>query len=274
VVAVAFTTGASTVVRRPGREIGSSHGRPGAVGWTTPHFNVNLVPPGRSMSASFTASTSFDMELASEYTGQRGAVLADHEQGHVNIGNRVARAAFTNMKTVLQGYPSLNESIVTAEMQTAIDNATTDEAAESLRYDSTDYPRMNRAYEGARTPLARLARTRDIGRMSRALTAMASGPAPTHHDFVAKSSEIIRARQALSTDSNDKLAYNAEFQTLVAQARSAADSAHAYLQSALPRGTDGSPAPGEGSSEEGHEVALAHSMLIDTLGSFRWSAPT
>ena len=271
-VSVAFSKKEPTITRAPARSIGATHGRSGAVGWTTPSFAVDLVPPGLPKSASFTASVGFSMELAEEYTGARYDILHDHELGHVKIGERTARTSLVEgLKSTLQAESSLNVAKVSSAMQSAIDQATQDEGDQSHAFDAADYPRMDAAYLGARTPLQKLSRTRDIGRMSKALERSTNVGGLSHSSYIAVANEIVAARRGLSAKSLAKLQYNAEFRSLVVGAMSTMESEGARLAVQLPTPDDGSPA-GAGSSVEGREADLARSMVSESLLGFAYTA--
>ena len=141
----------------PAAEIAAQHGRPGVVGWTTPAFNISFA--GSSPQAIHaTTNMRFTMQLAEEYQGSRGRILRDHEQGHTRIGMRRARRHFDEQ--LHDGIAALprpfSVDAVRGVQDTAVADFRAGERADSQAYDDRDYPRMERAYHGARASMATL----------------------------------------------------------------------------------------------------------------------
>lgn len=221
---ITLTVNPPTIVRSPEADISASHGAEGIAGWCTPAYNVN-VTSRTATTIGLTVTLSFTIELASEYTGDRLSVLSDHENGHVRIGERLARQHFvTDLQANLQALPNFSAAPpIQAQIVGAANGFTTDEGIESRDYDTADYPRMREAYFGARTPLADLAAaSAPIQRMIDALQAFNSYV--TNMDALDTDESalenvthpIIQARTALSQVDVSRLQYNPEFKTLVA----------------------------------------------------------
>lgn len=221
---ITLTVNAPTIVRSPEADISASHGAENIAGWCTPAYNVS-VTSRTATTIGMTVTLSFTIELASEYTGDRLAILSDHENGHVRLGERLARQHFvTDLQSNLQALPNFSAApSIQGHIVTAANGFTTAEAAESAAYDAADYPRMREAYFGARTPLADLAAaSAAIQRMIDALQAFNSyvtGMDAIDTDESALENvthPIIEARTALSQVDVSRLQYNPEFKTLVA----------------------------------------------------------
>jgi hypothetical protein len=218
-----LTVNAPQIVRLPEATISANHGRPNVAGWCTPSYNVQPIARTPN-SISLTVTLDFRIELASEYTGGRLAVLQDHEQGHVIIGERVARQHFVNgMRTALQALPNFNSipPIQTA-LQTAANNFVRDEGAQSQAYDNSDYPRMREAYLGVQTPLADLAAASAQVQAMVDATEAFIGHASTINTSEPENTELLRlaeqvrqARTALSEQDLARLQYNPEFKYLI-----------------------------------------------------------
>ncbi len=221
---ITLTVNPPTIVRSPEADISASHGAEGIAGWCTPAYNVS-VTSRTATTIGMTVTLSFTIELASEYTGDRLSVLSDHENGHVIIGERLARQHFvTDLQTNLQALPNFSAGPpIQAQIVAAANGFTTAEGTESRAYDTADYPRMREAYFGVRTPLADLAAaSAPIQRMIDALQAFNSYV--TNMDALDTDESalenvthpIIEARTALSQTDVSRLQYNPEFKTLVA----------------------------------------------------------
>jgi hypothetical protein len=248
------------IIRRPGAQIAASHGRPGAVGWTTPRYTM-AFPRVTATDIDVVTTIDWDMELDSAYTGGRGSVLQDHEQGHVRIGQEKARSNFSDqLSTALSALPDFtaaNRAGIVAARNAAATGFSTDEGAASLSYDQADYPRMVLAYFGVRTPLATLAAgSAGIGRLVGsmrsfiALGDMARIPSAT---ATTRANAVTDARTALSDDDLAKLQYNSGFQALAGRCREVADRLRARTEL----------------DETSRDRAWAVSAVI---ADFRWSA--
>ena len=227
---ITFTVNAATIIEKPAADIASAHGRAGVAGWTTPRYAVG-VPFANTGQIDITVTLDFDMELATEYTGDRRTILQDHENGHVNIGRDEAQEHFVDgLEAALESQSALSR----ASIQTAIQNAETQfvaqEAAESQSYDTSDYPRMTQAYHGARTPLADLeSASGNISRMARYLRSFNGAVMLALQGQVRLLAQyVIDAIGALSTDELSQLQYNPEFKGLVSTAGSKIDE---YIES-------------------------------------------
>lgn len=221
---ITLTVNPPTIVRSPEADISASHGAENIAGWCTPAYNVS-VTSRTATTIGMTVTLSFTIELASEYTGDRLSVLSDHENGHVIIGERLARQHFvTDLQTNLQALPNFSAGPpIQTQIVAAANGFTTAEGTESRAYDTADYPRMREAYFGVRTPLADLAAaSAPIQRMIDALQAFNNYV--TNMDALDTDESalenvthpIIQARTALSQTDVSRLQYNPEFKTLVA----------------------------------------------------------
>jgi hypothetical protein len=255
---ITLTVNAPTIVRSPEADISTNHGTPGVAGWCTPRYNVQ--PTARTATTLGLAVTlDFTIELASEYTGDRLAVLSDHENGHVRIGERLARQHLVdNLRAHLQALPNFS-SIPPIQAHIVADtNAfTTAEGTESRAYDTADYPRMREAYFGVRTPLADLAAaSAPIQRMIDALRAFntfvtnMTGLGTDENGLENVTHPIIEARTALSQTDMSRLQYNPEFKTLVATSQNFVTGLHDHV-------------------DEAGRVNLREIEL--TLGTFTWT---
>jgi hypothetical protein len=265
-VNVDYAEAAPTVVRRPEADIAAAHNRPGAAGWTTPSYNVT-VPFANRATVNVRVRLGFSMELATEYTGGRGSVLADHEQGHVTIGQTVGGDKLRDgLRDRLGGHASFTPAAIQADLNTAVNEFVTQEGTQSRDYDTRDYPRMAEAYRGVRTPLADLATdSADIGHALGALRsfsadASAGDPATTE----ARARALNTAIAGLSDASLARLQYNAEFGALVADARA---QARAIADAYGGEGVMAGEAP-QLSDERGHRAATALGELLLGLGRF------
>ena len=223
--AISLTVNPPTIERRPAAEIAAAHGRPGVAGWTAPIYRFP-DPSGGATNINLDFTLDFQIELAEEYTGTRGQVLQDHEQGHVHIGRRKAQEHFVdNLRTNLESQHALTRANVGAALTAAQANFVNDEESDSLAYDTADYPRMTQAYHGARTPLADLeGESGNIANMAARLRnfnrTILSG---TQGQAEILAIEVISARAGLTNDELNQLQYNPEFKTLVMTAIHRAD---------------------------------------------------
>jgi hypothetical protein len=249
-------------------EIEAAHGGTNTVGWTTPHDDIT-VPSMSASSISVAINLRFDIELASEYTGERLTVLTDHENHHPTIARNVAQQYLVdNLRTALQAMSDFRDS---SAIQSAIQSAHADfvshESTEARSFDSTDYPRMEAAYYGVRTPLADLmAATAEVQTMVSAVDAFNSaattepeaaveeGESPEQANssrLISIAQPVIDARSALAAIDVQRLQYNGEFKGKVATA-----SGHISTL-------------GGGSLNEAAQTKLQE--LQTTLGSFTWT---
>lgn len=206
-----------TTVQLPGDQIGTEHGRPGAVGWTTPRYNLSFAGSG-PQAVHATTNMSFRMELAQEYAGARGQVLRDHEQGHTRIGMDRARRHFDEQ--LHDAIAALPRPFTVAAIRGVQDSVVADfvagERADSQAYDHSDYPRMGRAYQGARQSMA------DIGRAAPGLQRLidglrhftSAGPA----EIGPSAEHVTAAIQACTAEQIQTVQYNPEFSGVARQA--------------------------------------------------------
>jgi hypothetical protein len=209
------TEGTTTELSLPGDNIASTHGKPGVVGWTTPAFDLQPGADIGPQMASFDVKMSFSMELASEYTGARGKVLRDHEQGHVRIGMLRARQHFD--KELHDAVAAVPRPYTGAALKPAIDAAVAafkaGEKADGQKYDDADYPRMGRAYLGARTSMATLGgATPALQKLIDALRNFITQPAAT---VGASAKNVVAMKAACSQSDIDTVQYNPEFSGVV-----------------------------------------------------------
>ena len=161
----------------------------------------------------------FDVELADSYTGTRLEILRDHEYGHVTIGQQKAEEHLKdNLEQSLEGFSALTPAAIQTTINNAATNFEVDEGAESQAYDDLDYPRMQQAYYGARTPLEEMANDApNIATMVETIENMAGAlPLTTDDRYGELAQPFFDARNALSDDELACLQYNPEFKELVA----------------------------------------------------------
>jgi hypothetical protein len=135
-----------------------------------------------------------------------------------------------------------------------------DEDAASKAYDKMDYPRMARAYLGARLPLV------DLERMAAPVAATAGAlrgfsalkPPLGREQLPANSQAVIDACDALSEDEKAMLQYNREFKALVDEAAATIGLWSVWL--------DRSAAPDAATGEKLEELEIV-------LESFDWKPP-
>jgi hypothetical protein len=215
---VNLTEGAVSVVKKSGADIGAAHGRPVAVGWTTPAYDIQPAADIGPNMASLDTSVSFTMELASDYTGARGQVLRDHEQGHVRIGMLRARQHLD--RELHDALAALPRPYTRTGLQGAISAAATafsnGERTDSQTYDDSDYPRMTRAYAGARTSMATLGTATPV--LQQLIDALRSFVMQPAERIGGAAAGVVSAKAACSQDDIDTLQYNPEFAGVVTQA--------------------------------------------------------
>jgi hypothetical protein len=155
---ITLTVNAPNVTRPSQAEIEASHSGANIAGWTTPGDGI-AVGSRSANSIDITVTIDFEMELASEYTGDRLNILRDHEDHHCTIGGNLAQEHLVdNLRTALEAMPDFrNTGPIQTAFQTAHTNFVRAEGTDSRAFDATDYSRMEGAYYGLRTPLADLA---------------------------------------------------------------------------------------------------------------------
>jgi hypothetical protein len=213
-----LTEGAVTIVRKPAADIAAAHNRPVAVGWTTPAYDIQ---PGDQISgqmAHFNSSVAFTMELASEYTGARGQVLRDHEQGHVRIGMLRARRHLD--RELHDALAALTRPYTRTAVKGAVDAAasafSTGEGTDSKTYDDSDYPRMLRAYLGARSSMETIGgATPTLQKLIDSMRSFNMQPAAR---IGAASTALVAAKDACAQNDIDTAQYNPEFAGVVTAA--------------------------------------------------------
>jgi hypothetical protein len=277
--AVNLTVNAPTIVRKTAREIASAHARPGSAGWTTPAYSIS-DPVVHGSSLVINVTLDFIIELDSARKDEALAVISDHEQGHVHIGQNKARQHLVSgFKAALEAMPRLSRSGYLTAQNTAITNFVTEEGSDSSSYDHVDYPRMMLANTGAKTPLSKLAkRFPDIAQISSALRAYNRKFVLSTHSFnymiiddaaiIERADAVIAATDALSGDSINLLQYNKPFKALVSHCRGLTNQ---YVTQKI-YGTD---MKNFMPSEENISAPVREKLqtLESSLGFFTWSAP-
>jgi len=263
---ISLTVNPPSITRRPAAEIEADHGRPGVAGWTTPVYR-SPDPTGDAANINIDFTLDFAMEIAEEYTGTRGQILQDHEQGHVDIGRRKAQEHFVNnLKANLESQVALNRANVGTALAAAQTNFTNEEEADSQAYDNADYPRMEQAYLGARTPLSDLEDVSegisDVAMTMRNFNSQAMEAEEEEISSLAQ--EVISKTDALTPDDLAQLQYNPEFKVLVDLVRS---KIFEVIQRIAWENIDF-----EFSSPDG-AVRSALENLNEKLGTYTWRAP-
>ncbi len=265
--AISLTVNTPTFDRnKSAAEIAAAHGRPDAAGWTKPRYQI-LVPAGGAANINVDVTLDFEIELAKEFTGTRGQVLQDHEQGHVNIGGSKAQQHFVDsLRENLESQRVLNHLNVEAALTEAETNFVNDEKAKSQDYDIADYPRMTQAYYGARTPLSDLEdESENIDEMAvrlRNFNNVVLSGSEGQAEILAM--DVIRARAGLTQEELNQLQYNPEFKTLVMTAISQTDCFIEQYQYDL-------SVFGLSTLDESTKQILAE--MRTTLDEFTWVAP-
>jgi hypothetical protein len=205
-------------------QIAAAHGQPDAAGWTTPEYQI-VVPTVQPFHIDVDVVLGFNIDLASEYKGAALQVLRDHEQGHVRIGTEeVQQHLVGDLKDYLVGLPGFTDpGLIQQGFRNAAAVFYAEEAQASRTYDAVDYPRMDQAYQGARTPLADLEKTAaPVSATAGALrNFLAFKPPLERTRLQANSQAVIDACDALSDDEKAMLQYNPEFKALVDRAAAA-----------------------------------------------------
>jgi len=244
---IALSTNPPNVSRPRQATIEANHGGTNIAGWTTPRDNISVSR--RTASAIDVAITlSFNMELAREYTGGRLAVLRAHEDHHLTIGSNVAQQYMVdNLRTTLQAMSDFRDAgAIQSAFQSAHEEFVDNEGTDSRSFDTNDYPRMEAAYYGVRTPLADLAAAAPVVQTMVAAIDTFSGAATAEPE---SSEEADKSPE--ETNSTQRLQYNAEFKGNVTTA-----SGHVSTLSG-------------GSLNDAAQGKLQE--LQSTLGSFTWT---
>jgi hypothetical protein len=232
-------------------QISTNHDRENVAGWTTPSYAVDVTSL-TATTVDMTVTLDFLIEIASDIPDANAAVIQDHEQAHVIIGERVAqRHLVDDLRGDLQGLATFagNQPQMQTFIVTASTNFETTEEAESLTYDNTDYPRMREANFAVGVSLADLeAASGEVTNMTSALsmfsTAAAAFTSGMHIDTAHVESaayDLMATRSALTDIDLARLQYNPEFKALVvdcqqmidflvAEHLAGADPAHETLQ--------------------------------------------
>jgi hypothetical protein len=219
---VGMTVNPPTEESKPAADIAAAHNKPGVAGWTTPAYDIKVphVDPNR---IDVNVTLDFKIELAQEYKDDTLKVLRDHEYGHVDIGKEEGQEHLVNgLHDDLSALPNfssappIRQAIVKAAQQFSAAEGNASQA-----YDSLDYPRMEQAYLGARTPLAKLeAAAPNITTMAKALRGFASAISRTNaKGMITLAQKIIEARDRLTEDELAQLQYNPEFKKLVTESQ-------------------------------------------------------
>ena len=223
---VGLTSNSPGMVALPAAAIGASHGRPDAVGWTTPQFDVK-VTYADEQNVHVKVTLDFMVELPIDYDSSAAEVVIDHELGHVRIGERKAqkhlvdevKAEFEKLDKIEDA--SQIQSVLSAGAQKFKDA----EKEASNTYDNTDYARMVEAYQGVRKTLSELASksaaiAQVAGDLRRFNTRLLMDL--RNHDFGTinlLADAAIAARGGLSAQELARLQYNKEFKALVSSCK-------------------------------------------------------
>ncbi len=223
---VGLTSNSPGMVAMPAAAIGASHGRPDAVGWTTPQFDVKVTYLDEQ-NVHVKVTLDFMVELPIDYDADAAEVVIDHELGHVRIGERKAqkhlvdevKAEFEKLDKVENA--AQVQSVLAAGAQKFKDS----EKEASNSYDNTDYARMVEAYQGVRKTLSELAsKSAAIAQVAGALRSINSRLLMNfrNHDFgtiETLADAAIAARGTLSAQELARLQYNKEFKALVSSCK-------------------------------------------------------
>ncbi|MGB3714971.1 MAG: hypothetical protein WA996_11135 [Candidatus Promineifilaceae bacterium] len=233
-VNISLTANEPTITRPSQAAIEARHGA-NIAGWTTPRDTI-LVPSKTDTSITITITLNFRIKLAREYTGDRLAVLQDHENHHPTIARNVAQEYLVdNLRTALEALPDFRDGApIQAAIQSAHNDFVSNEGTEARAFDTADYSRMEEAYYGVRTPLADLASaTAAVQTMVTAIDSFNSGataePEAAEGEeesaeeanstrIIALAQPVIDARAGLAQVDVDRLQYNMEFKGKVTTA--------------------------------------------------------
>lgn len=219
---VALTSNSPGMIALPAAAIGASHGRPDAVGWTTPQFDVK-VTYADEQNVHVKVTLNFTVELPIDYDSSAAEVVIDHELGHVRIGERKAQKHLVDeVKAEFEKLDKIDDasqiqSVLSAGAQKFKDS----EKEASNNYDNTDYARMVEAYQGVRKTLSELAsKSAAIAQVAASLRSINSRLLMNlrNHDFGTMqelADAAINARNGLSAQELARLQYNKEFKGLV-----------------------------------------------------------
>lgn len=218
---VGLTVNPPSEETKPAVDIAAAHNKSGVAGWTTPAYGIK-VPHVNSNRIDVAVTLDFKVELAEEYKGDTLKVLRDHEYGHVDIGKAEGQAHLVEgLHDDLAALPNFSS---TPPIQQAIVKAagqfSTAEGNASQAYDAMDYPRLEQAYLGARTPLTNLeADSAKIATMAGALRIFnTSLPQADEDNLEGLAQAVIDAHDALEETDLARLQYNPEFKQLVTEA--------------------------------------------------------
>ncbi len=219
---VALKSNSPGMIALPAAAIGASHGRPDAVGWTTPQFDVK-VTYADEQNVHVKVTLDFTVELPIDYDSSAAEVVIDHELGHVRIGERKAQKHLVDeVKAEFEKLDKIDDasqiqSVLSAGAQKFKDS----EKEASNNYDNTDYARMVEAYQGVRKTLSELAsKSAAIAQVAASLRNINSRLLMNlrNHDFGTiqeLADAAINARNGLSAQELARLQYNKEFKGLV-----------------------------------------------------------
>jgi len=223
---VGLTSNSPGMVAMPAAAIGASHGRPDAVGWTTPQFDVKVTYLDEQ-NVHVKVTLDFMVELPIDYDTDAAEVVIDHELGHVRIGERKAQKHLVD--EVKAEFEKLDKVENATQVQTVLaagaQKFKDSEKEASNSYDNTDYARMVEAYQGVRKTLSELAsKSAAIAQVAGALRSINSRLLMNlrNHDFgtiEALADAAITARGSLSAQELARLQYNKEFKALVSSCK-------------------------------------------------------
>ncbi|MEI2612115.1 MAG: hypothetical protein V9G20_26055 [Candidatus Promineifilaceae bacterium] len=251
----------------PAAAIGAAHGRPDAVGWTTPQWDV-AVSYADEQNVHVAVTLDFRVELPIDYDADAAAVVIDHELGHVRIAERKAQTHMVD--EVNAEFQKLDKVESESQIQTILNGASAKlkeaEKQASTQYDNTDYARMVEAYQGVRKSLAELAsKSAAIAQVADSLRSVNNRLLLSlrSYDFGTIQSladAAIAARGGLSAQELARLQYNKEFKGLVGTCQSRIQ---ATRQTDLMLGVDPENIP--------DDVKAKLTALEGTLGGFTFS---
>lgn len=264
---VSLKSNSPGMIALPAASIGASHGRPEAVGWTTPQFDVK-VSYADEQNVHVKVTLDFTVELPIDYDSSAAEVVIDHELGHVHIGERKAQKHLVDeVKAEFEKLDKIDDasqiqSVLSAGAQKFKDT----EKEASKQYDDTDYARMVEAYQGVRKTLSELAsKSAAIAQVAAALRHVNSRLLMSlrGHDFGTMhelADAAMTARTGLSAQELARLQYNKEFRGLVGSCK---EKIHATRQVNLLLGVDPESIP--------DDVKAKMSALEGSLGGFTFS---
>jgi hypothetical protein len=266
---VSMTVNDPTEISKPEADIEAEHGR-GTAGWTKPTFDM-AVPIAFASEVHVSVTLGFIIELAEEYTGMRGAVLRDHEQGHVQIGTREAQTHLVSgLDGMLDDMGRFTPAGVQGALRISRDTFVDQEEIASAQYDASDYPRMRQAYIGAQATIQELsAGSPAIGQLAALLDNFASWDTltTTAADVQTMADEMDVAWGRMSEVDVARVQYNEGFASLVFLCRLAVGALR-LLHGALGTEEEGET-EGETVDDGGMSAALAGVSAV--LDRFSWT---